>query len=67
MNGLNPVSLILIMNSFTIISLVTTQNETSKDSASKNNSKTSPIEIILWVCVLIEIFMFLISEKITDF
>jgi hypothetical protein len=67
MSGLNPVSLILILNSIIIISLVLSQNETSKDSVSQNNSRTSPIEIILWISVIIEILILLVTEKITDF
>lgn len=67
MNGLNPVSLILIINSIIIISLVLSQNETSKDSVSQNNSRTSPIEIILWISIIFEILLLLITEKITDF
>jgi hypothetical protein len=67
MSGLNPLSLLLIINSVVIISLVLTQNETSKDSVTQNNSRTSPFEIILWSCVLVEILILLITGKITDF
>lgn len=67
MNVLNPISLLLVINSITIISLVLSQNETAKDSSTQNNSRTNPIEILLWVCITIEIFVLLISEKITDF
>jgi hypothetical protein len=67
MSGLNPFSLILIINSFVIISLVLSQNESSKDSITQNNTRTNPIEIILWFCVILEIIILLISEKITDF
>ena len=67
MSGLNPFSLILIINSFVIISLVLSQNESSKDSVTQNNTRTNPIELILWFCVILEIIILLITEKITDF
>lgn len=67
MNGLNPFSLILIINSIIIISLVLSQNEVSKDSVTQNNTRTNPIEIILWICIILEIIILLITEKITDF
>ena len=67
MTGLNPFSLILIINSVIIISLVLSQNESAKDSVTQSNSRTSPIEIVLWVCVIGEILMLLITGKITDF
>jgi hypothetical protein len=67
MNSFNPVSILLILNSVSIISLVLTQNETAKDSASQNNSRTNPIENLLWIIIIFEILMFLISGKFTDF
>ena len=67
MNGLNPFSLILIINSIIIISLVLSQNEVSKDSVTQNNTRTNPIEIILWISIILEIIILLITEKITDF
>ncbi len=67
MSGLNPFSLILIVNSIIIISLVLSQNEISKDSVTQNNTRTNPIEIILWISIFLEILILLITEKITDF
>jgi hypothetical protein len=67
MNSFNPVSILLILNSISIISLVLTQNETTKDYASQNNSRTNPIENLLWIVIIFEILMFLITGKITDF
>jgi|APCry1669189567_1035234.scaffolds.fasta_scaffold01577_2 hypothetical protein len=67
MNGFNPLTLILILNSIIIISLVLTQNENTKDLTSQNNSRNNPIETIIWGCVFFEILMLLISGKITDF
>jgi hypothetical protein len=67
MSTLNPVSILLIINSISIISLVLTQNETTKDYASQNSSRTNPIETVLWIIIIFEIVMFLITGKITDF
>jgi hypothetical protein len=67
MSGLNPFSIILVINSILIISLVLSQNESAKDSVTQSNSRTSPIEIVLWVCIITEILMLLITGKITDF
>lgn len=35
MSGLNPVTIILIVNSLSVVSLVLTQNETAKEDLSK--------------------------------
>jgi hypothetical protein len=67
MNSLNPVSIILILNSMGIISLVLTQNETTKDYTTQNSSRINPIENLLWIIIIFEILMFLITGKITDF
>ena len=67
MSTLNPVSILLIINSISIIILVLTQNETTKDYASQNSSRTNPIETFLWIIIIFEILMFLITGKITDF
>jgi len=67
MSGLNPFSLFLIINSLIIISLVLSQNEISKDSVTQNNTRTNPIEIILWISIILETIILLITEKITDF
>lgn len=67
MSGFNSFSIILIINSIVLISLVLTQNDTSKDSLIQNSSRTNPIEIIIWVCMILQIFLLLIFGKITDF
>ena len=67
MNTLNPVSILLILNSLSIISLVLTQNETTKDYSNQNTSRTNPIENFLWIITIFEMLMFLITGKITDF
>ena len=44
MNGLNPVTIILIVNSLSVVSLVLTQNDTTKEELSKKSSSSNPFE-----------------------
>lgn len=67
MDGLNSFSLLLILNSLVIIGLVLTQNDNTKDSANQNNSRTSPLEIIIFLNIIFQLILLLISSKITDF
>ena len=64
MSGFNPITIILSVNSFSIISLVLTQNEIIKDTVNNKSSTTDPIELILGSLILIEFFIFLIIGKI---
>ena len=67
MSGFNPITIILSVNSFSIISLVLTQNEIVKDAVNNKSSTTDPIELILGTLILIEFFIFLIIGKINTF
>jgi len=67
MSGFNLLSIILIINSITLISLVLTQNDTSKDTLIQNSSRTNPIELIIWISMILEIILLLVFGKITDF
>lgn len=67
MSGFNPITIILSVNSFSIISLVLTQNEIVKDAVNNKSSNTDPIELILGTLILIEFFIFLIIGKINTF
>ena len=67
MSGFNPITIILSVNSFSIISLVLTQNEIIKDTVNNKSSTTDPIELILGSLILIEFFIFLIIGKINTF
>jgi len=67
MNGINPVTIILIINSLSIVSLVLTQNETTKDEISKKSSTSNPLELVLWFTILLELMMLLIQAKVSDF
>jgi len=67
MSGFNPITIILSVNSFSIISLVLTQNEIVKDAVNNKSSTTDPIELILGTLILIEFFIFLIIGKMNTF
>jgi len=67
MSGLNPVTLLLIINSLSVISLVLTQNETTKDEISKKSSASNPLELFLWFTVILELIILLIQTKVSDF
>jgi hypothetical protein len=67
MNRINPFSIILILNSFLLISLIVTQNDNTKDSTNQNTSRTTPLQIFIFGSIIIELFVFLISSKVTDF
>ena len=43
-------------------------NETTKDSLTKQNSKSSsnPLEKVTWVCLIIQLILLLLRTKITD-
>ncbi len=67
MNGLNPVTIILIVNSLSVVSLVLTQNDTTKEELSKKSSSSNPFEVALWVTVILELILLLIQIKVSDF
>jgi len=67
MNRINPFSIVLILNSFLLISLIVTQNDNTKDSTNQNTSRTTPLQILIFGSIIIELFVFLISSKVTDF
>ena len=67
MSGLNPVTIILIVNSLSVVSLVLTQNETTKEELSKKSSSSNPLELVLWFTVILELILLLIQTKGSDF
>ena len=67
MSGLNPVTIILIVNSLSVVSLVITQNETAKEELSKKSSSSNPLELVLWFTVILELILLLIQTKVSDF
>ena len=67
MSGLNPTTIILIVNSLSVVSLVLTQNETTKEELSKKSSSSNPLELVLWFTVILELILLLIQTKVSDF
>ena len=67
MNGLNPVTIILIVNSLSVVSLVLTQNDTTKEELSKKSSSSNPFEVALWITVILELILLLVQIKVSDF
>ena len=67
MNVLNPVTIILIVNSLSVVSLVLTQNDTTKEELSKKSSSSNPFEVALWVTVILELILLLVQIKVSDF
>jgi len=67
MNGLNPVTIILIVNSLSVVSLVLTQNDTTKEELSRKSSSSNPFEVALWVTVILELILLLVQIKVSDF
>ena len=67
MSGLNPVTIILIVNSLSVVSLVLTQNETAKEDLSKKSSSSNPLELVLWFTIILELILLIIQTKVSDF
>ena len=67
MSGLNPVTIILIVTSLSVVSLVITQNETAKEDLSKRSSSSNPLELVLWFTIILELILLLIQTKVSDF
>ena len=67
MSGLNPTTIILIVNSLSVVSLVLTQNETTKEELSKKSSSSNPLELVLWFTIILELILLLVQTKASDF
>lgn len=65
----NPVNLILLGNSFFTVIFILNQNETNKDLTTSNNSAslTNPFEKFTWICLFLQLALFLIKTKTIDF
>jgi hypothetical protein len=65
----NPLTFLLLLNSFITITLVLNQNDSAKDSAIVQNSTniSNPLEKFTWICLVIQLSLLLIKTKITDF
>ncbi len=64
-----PLSFLLLLNSFMTITLIFNQNESAKDSISLQNTATSSnlIEQLTWITLISQFILLLIKIKVTDF
>ncbi len=65
---INSFTLILLINSIFLIGLILNQNDSTKDSSSNQNSRSSlnPLEKFTWIGLIIQLILLLIQIKITD-
>ena len=64
MNELNPVILLLIINSIFLIGSILTQNETKDPGSIQSTlSSTSPLELVTWISLLLQFILLLIKLK----
>ena len=63
----NSLTIFLLINSLLIIGLITIQNE-SKDTNTQRSttSSTSPLEILTWIAILLEIILLLLKLKLNE-
>lgn len=66
---LQPLTLMILINSTLTITLILNQNDSSKDSTTSQNSSSfsNPLENLTWICFLLQLILLLIKTKITDF
>jgi len=65
----NPLTFLLLLNSFISITLVLNQNDSAKDSAIVQNSTniSNPLEKFTWICFALQLILLLLKTKVTDF
>ena len=64
---MNPLTILLTVNSILSIGLILNQNENVKDALSMESSRSSPIEQMTWACLFVQIILLLVKIKNTDF
>ena len=64
----SPITVLLLINSLLTIGLILNQNESTKDSATTQNSSSisNPFEIMTWGCLFLQLLFLLIKIKVTD-
>lgn len=64
----NIVTFLLILNSVILIGLILNQNESAKDATSNTTTQiTNPLEKLTWLCLFMELVLFLIKSKFNTF
>jgi len=67
MNEINPLTILLILNSIFLIGLIVTQNETKDPGSIQSNSTTtSPIELVTWISLTFQFILLLIRIKLEN-
>lgn len=65
----NSLNLLLLGNSFLIIIFILNQNESSKDLTTSTNSSSmsNPLERFTWICLFLQLILFLLKTKTIEF
>lgn len=66
---MNSVNVLLIGNSLLTVLFILNQNDSNKELSRTNNSSSAvnPLERFTWVCLFIQLILFLLKTKTTDF
>jgi hypothetical protein len=66
---MNSVNVLLIGNSLLTVLFILNQNDSNKELSKTNNSSSAvnPLERFTWVCLFIQLILFLLKTKTTDF
>tara|TARA_Y100000287_G_C14001385_1_gene247657 strand:- start:274 stop:471 length:198 start_codon:yes stop_codon:yes gene_type:complete len=62
----NSVTIFLLINSLLIIGLISIQNESKDNNNTQSSTTTSPLEILTWGMVILELILLLIKLKINE-
>ena len=66
---MNSLNILLMGNSFLTVVFILNQNESNKDLTTNSNSSSvvNPLEKFTWGCLFLQLILFLLKTKITDF
>lgn len=63
----SPLTVILIINSLSLIGLILIQNESVKDTMGTQKSSTNPFELWTWGFFILQLLVLLIKVKSNDY
>lgn len=66
---MNSLNILLMGNSFLTILFILNQNESNKELTTSNNASSvvNPLEKLTWGCLFLQLILFLLKTKTTDF
>jgi hypothetical protein len=66
---MNSLNILLMGNSSLTILFILNQNESNKELTTSNNSSSvvNPLEKFTWGCLFLQLILFLLKTKTTDF